>query len=70
MSILDNKGGVNHVACSVKNCVHHRDASEECTARSIKVGPTFAKSVDDTVCATYSPKSGRHEEQNFHDPIV
>ena len=66
----DTNGGVNHVACTVKNCMHHRDASEECTARTIKVGPTFAKCADDTVCATYSPKDGDYEEHNFHDPIV
>ena len=47
-----NKG----VLCDVKNCVHH-DGENHCTAEKINVGPSYATSCTDTVCATFRQKS-------------
>ena len=50
--------GGNHIAgvsCYVKNCVYH-DEYDRCTADRIAVGPTYATSSSDTVCATFRPK--------------
>jgi len=46
-----NKG----IACGVKNCVHH-DGISNCTAEQIAVGPTYANSLSDTVCASFKQK--------------
>ena len=46
-----NKG----ISCGVKNCVYH-DGINTCTAEQIAVGPTYANSVSDTVCATFKQK--------------
>ncbi|MBE6639000.1 MAG: DUF1540 domain-containing protein [Ruminococcaceae bacterium] len=47
-----NKG----VSCDVKNCTYH-DGESYCTAEQIAVGPSYATSCTDTVCATFRPKS-------------
>lgn len=47
-----NKG----VSCDVKNCTYH-DGENYCTAEQIAVGPSYATSCTDTVCATFRPKS-------------
>ena len=50
--------GGNHIAgvsCDVKNCVYH-DEYDRCTADRIAVGPTYATSSSDTVCAPFRPK--------------
>jgi hypothetical protein len=44
------------VVCGVKNCVYHF-GEHGCKASPIVVGPTFASSGADTVCATFKPKS-------------
>lgn len=46
----------NKIVCSVKNCSYHK-GEFECTADPVSVGPTFANSSCDTVCATFKPKS-------------
>ena len=40
------------VACDVKNCMFN-DQCSHCTAEKIAVGPTYATSCTDTVCATF-----------------
>lgn len=53
------KGGkhIKGITCDVKNCVYH-DGDAYCTADRIAVGPTYASSTSDTVCATFRPKQG------------
>lgn len=47
---------IKGVVCDVHNCVHH--ASENCcTADKIAVGPSYATSCSDTVCASFKPKN-------------
>ncbi len=45
------------VSCDVTNCVYH-DGSSVCTAEKINVGPSYATSCTDTVCATFKQKNG------------
>ena len=40
------------VSCDVKNCLFN-DQTGHCTAEKIAVGPTYATSCTDTVCATF-----------------
>ncbi len=47
-----NKG----VGCDVKNCIYH-DGDHYCTAEKIAVGPSYATSCTDTVCATFKQKN-------------
>ena len=49
----ENRG----VRCDVINCVYH-DGDAYCTADRIAVGPTYASSTSDTVCATFKAKQG------------
>lgn len=42
------------VACSVKNCIYNDDC--RCTALKINVGPGYATSCTDTVCATFKAR--------------
>ncbi len=46
---------IKGIVCDVKNCVHH-DRENDCTAGKIAVGPSFATSCADTVCASFKPK--------------
>ena len=46
----------NGVVCDVSNCVYH-DGESTCTAETINVGPSYATSCTDTVCATFKQKS-------------
>ena len=41
--------------CNVKNCSYN-DGECYCTAKSVHVGPSSAKSGGDTICATFKPK--------------
>ena len=43
------------VSCNVKTCKYH-DGEYSCTAGKIDVGPTYASSATDTICATFKPK--------------
>ena len=45
----------NGISCDVKNCQYHQGDCY-CTAEKIAVGPSFATSSTDTVCATVKPK--------------
>ena len=60
MNFFDNKSSVpahiKGVACDVRSCTYH-DEDNYCTASRITVGPTYATSCTDTVCATFKPKS-------------
>lgn len=45
----------SQIVCRVQNCAYHcEDCS--CSASQIAVGPTYATSGKDTVCATFKPK--------------
>ena len=46
----------NQIVCSVQNCAYHCGDCK-CTAAQISVGPTYASSGKDTVCATFKPKA-------------
>ncbi len=49
-------GSINEgISCDVKNCQYH-EGDCHCTADKIAVGPSFATSSTDTVCATFKPK--------------
>ena len=43
---------IKGIVCSVKNCVYH-DHGDHCTAKQISVGPGYAVSSTDTLCATF-----------------
>ncbi len=43
------------IVCNVQNCAFHQGECN-CTAKQIAVGPTYAPSGKDTVCATFKPK--------------
>lgn len=46
---------IKGISCDVKNCSYH-DGDSYCTADQIAVGPSFATSCTDTVCATFKQK--------------
>lgn len=63
MGIFDNHGDTKAknqhnkgVVCDVRNCAYH-DGNNYCTAAKISVGPSFATSCTDTVCATFKQKN-------------
>lgn len=43
------------VVCDVTNCKYHSEG-HKCTAEQIMVGPSFAISSADTICATFKNK--------------
>ena len=47
---------IEGIKCDVKNCVYH-DGETYCMAGTIAVGPSFATSSLDTVCATFKPQN-------------
>ncbi len=47
---------IKGIVCDVCNCVHHGDGNC-CTATQITVGPSYAESSSETVCATFKPNS-------------
>ena len=49
-------GKIKGITCDVKGC-EYNDGKNECTAGHISVGPTDACCSDETVCATFRPKS-------------
>lgn len=57
--VRDNKPRPPHhikgVVCDVRNCSYH-DGDNYCTADKIAVGPSFATSCTDTVCASFKLK--------------
>ena len=46
---------IKGIECSVKNCAYH-DGKKDCCADHINVGPSFAVSSNDTICATFKRK--------------
>ena len=46
----------NGVSCDVTNCIYH-NGTNTCTAAKINVGPSYANSSTDTVCATFKQKN-------------
>ena len=46
---------IEGIKCDVKNCVYH-DCDTYCTAGQIAVGPSYATSSSDTVCATFKER--------------
>ena len=50
-----DKGHIKGISCDVRNCVYH-DGDCYCTAEKIAVGPSYATTSQDTVCATFKPK--------------
>ena len=46
---------IQGITCDVKNCVYH-DCDTYCTAGQIAVGPSFATSSSETVCATFKER--------------
>ena len=46
---------IKGITCDVRNCVYH-DCENHCTAEKIAVGPSYAESSSETVCATFRPK--------------
>ena len=50
-----NKKVINGIVCDVCNCTYH-DKENRCHAESIAVGPSYATSSADTVCATFEQK--------------
>ena len=47
---------IEGIKCDVQNCAYH-SGDCYCTAKQIAVGPSYASSCTDTVCATFRPKS-------------
>ena len=47
---------IKGIVCDVVNCVYH-DCHNCCTAQEINVGPTYAETGSETVCATFKPKN-------------
>lgn len=52
----EGKKKLKNVNCDVKNCMYN-DQENHCTASKIAVGPTYATSCTDTVCATFRQRS-------------
>lgn len=50
-----NQKKIKGIVCDVKNCVWH-DGISHCTAGQIAIGPSYATSCTDTVCATFRQK--------------
>lgn len=46
---------IKGITCDVRNCVYH-DSENCCMAGHIAVGPSYALSSSETVCATFKPK--------------
>ena len=47
---------IKGISCDVRNCVYH-DGDSRCTAEKIAIGPSYATSCTDTVCATFKQRS-------------
>ncbi len=47
-----NKECICGIECKVENCIHNNHSCG-CTAKNIKVGPTYATTCSDTVCQSF-----------------
>lgn len=50
----NTQGALPGIQCDVTNC--HYNEQKSCVANEIKVGPQYAASSADTVCATFKPR--------------
>lgn len=50
-----NSNHIKGIVCKVENCYYHAPDGK-CCASQIEVGPNFALSSYDTVCATFKNK--------------
>lgn len=46
---------IRALRCDVSSCAYH-DGTNFCTAREVKIGPSYAVSSTETICATYRPR--------------
>lgn len=46
---------IRGIRCDVSSCAYH-DGVSFCTADQVKIGPSYAVSSTETVCATYRPR--------------
>ena len=53
---LEKNASTRPIVCGVMNCRWH-DGISRCKAPSVQVGPGYASSSVDTVCATFEPKT-------------
>ena len=47
---------IKGIVCDVKNCAYH-DGETRCMAGEITVGPAYASTSGDTVCAPFKPNT-------------
>ena len=50
-----NKKAISGIVCDVCNCTYHAN-DNKCHEECIAVGPSYAQSSSETVCATFKPK--------------
>ena len=43
------------IVCDVRKCIYH-GKDNSCSASQIAVGPSYAESSSETVCATFKPE--------------
>lgn len=46
---------IRGIRCDVSSCAYH-DGVNFCTADQVKIGPSYAVSSTETICATYRPR--------------
>ena len=51
----DSPEHIRGVHCDVTSCAYH-DGTNYCTAGEVKIGPSYAVSSTETICATYRPR--------------
>lgn len=51
-----SNNAISGISCDVRNCEYHQEG-HKCVAREIKVGPGYATSSSDTICATFKPNA-------------
>lgn len=49
------KHHIRGVRCDVESCAFH-DGVNYCTAEEVKIGPSYAVSSTQTICASYRPR--------------
>lgn len=50
------KDCIDGIHCDVTNC-HYNQENSKCNAKEIKVGPMYASTSSDTVCATFKAET-------------
>lgn len=51
----DDSHHIKGIHCDVASCAYH-DGSNYCTAANVKIGPSYAVSSTETICATFTPR--------------